>query len=464
MARSIIVVGAGPAGLAAAMQAERQGARVTLVDEGQRPGGQIYRQGHPALGREDIAGAAELRRKHKLLEAFERARVRIDYRPNTSAFALFGPRDIHVASGDQTQVLSADGVILASGVREVAVPFPGWTTPGVMYAGGAQSLIKSQRTLPGRNVVVAGCGPLPIVVAAQILRAGGKIAAFAPLHSLTAGVGNLTGLWHGRGVVLEGLRYLATVMKSGVARLTGFVPIRARGIDRLESVVLARLDAAGAVEKGSEREIACDALVINYGFAANSELAALAGARMRHEELIGGWLPEVDDFGRTSVEGVFVAGDMAGLRGALVAETEGCLVGAAAAASPEIFAKRSFEQSWHKELTHRRRLCEFQKVVRAMLDRPRALWAIADDDTMICRCENVNLGHLRFAFSAGHLAPNTIKRSTRAAMGWCGGRTCLPMIAALAELHAKASPFAMMTPRPLARPVPLSALANQTKG
>jgi NADPH-dependent 2,4-dienoyl-CoA reductase/sulfur reductase-like enzyme len=464
MARSIIIVGAGPAGLAAAIEAEKQGARVTLIDEAQWPGGQIYRQGSPALAGKDVAEPAETHRKVSLLDAFDRARARIDYRPNTSVYALFGPRDVHVAAGDRTEVLGADAVILASGVREVAMPFPGWTTPGVMYAGGAQSLIKAQRTLPGRNVVVAGAGPLPIVVAAQILRAGGKVAAFAPLNSVTAGAGNFAGLWHGRRIVLEGLRYLATVMKAGVERLTGFVPIRARGTDQLESVVLARLDAAGSVVKGSEREIASDALVINYGFAANSELAATAGARMRHEELIGGWLPEVDSFGRSSVEGIFVAGDMAGLRGALVAETEGRLVGAAAAAAPGTFVEGNFQQSWHKELTHRRRLCAFQEVVRAMLERPRALWSVADDDTIICRCENVSLGDLRFAFSAGHLAPNTIKRSTRAAMGWCSGRTCMPMIAALADLHAGAAPSAMMTPRPLARPIPLSALANQTKG
>jgi D-hydroxyproline dehydrogenase subunit alpha len=463
MARSIIIIGAGPAGLAAAIQAEKQGAGVTLVDEGQRPGGQIYRQGSPALKGKDVAEAAELRRKQNLLDAFERVRGRIDYRPNSSAFALFGPREVHVTLGDRTEVLRADAVILANGVREVAIPFPGWTTPGVMYAGGAQSLVKAQRTLPGRNVVVVGAGPLPMVVAAQILRAGGKVAAFAPLHPVTTGARNLAGLWHGRGIVLEGLRYLRTVMKAGVERLTGFVPIRARGTERLESVVLARLDAAGHVVAGSEREIACDALAINYGFAANSELAAMAGARMRYQELIGGWLPEADRFGRSSVEGIFVAGDMAGLRGAMVAETEGRLVGAAAAMAPETFMEQSFERSWRKELTRRRRLCEFQDVVRSMLDRPRALFAVADDDTIICRCENVTLGNLRFAFSGGHVAPNTIKRSTRAAMGWCGGRTCLPMIAALADLYAKAAP-SMMTSRPLARPVPLSALSKQTKG
>ena len=464
MARSIIIVGAGPAGLAAAIEATDQGAQVTLIDEAQRPGGQIYRQGSPLLAGSDVAEAAETRRKKNLLDAFDRTLGRIDYRPNTTAYAMFGPGEVHLASGDRTAILAADAVVLANGVREVAMPFPGWTTPGVMYAGGAQSLIKAQRTLPGRNVVVAGSGPLPIVVAAQILRAGGKVAGLAPLHKVTAGAGNLAGLWHGRSIVVEGLRYLATVVRARVPRHTGYVPIRALGTERLEGVVLARLDAAGAVVRGSEREIACDALVVNYGFAANSELAAMAGAKMRYEELIGGWLPEVDAFGHSSVPGVFVAGDVAGLRGALVAETEGRLVGAAAASPPTSLAEPGFGHDWREALARRRRLCEFQKVVRRMLKPRRALWAVADDETIICRCENVTLGDLRFAFSAGHLAPNAVKRSTRAAMGWCGGRTCLPMIAALAHLHAGAAPSAMMTARPLARPVALAALAKQTKG
>ena len=462
MARSIIIVGAGPAGLSAAIEAVKQGAQVTLIDEAPRPGGQIYRQAAPALRGKDVAEPGEVRRKRHLLDAFDRVRPRIDYRPDTAAYALFGPRDVHLASGDRTVTIGADAAILANGVREVALPFPGWTTPGVMYAGGAQSLIKAQHALPGRNVVVAGSGPLPMVVAAQILRAGGKVAALAMLHGITECAGPLAGLWHGRAVVVEGLCYLATVIRARVPRLTGLVPIRALGKERLEAVVLARLDAAGSVVEGTEREVACDALVVNYGFAANSELAAMAGARMRYDELVGGWLPEVDALGRISVPGIFVAGDGAGLRGALVAETEGRLVGAAAASPPAFLTEAGFGQNWREALGRRRNLCEFQKVVRRMLEVPRALWSLADDETIVCRCENVSLGDLRFAFSAGHIAPNTIKRSTRAGMGWCGGRTCLPMIAALADLHGGAAPSVMMTPRPLARPVPLAAIANHT--
>jgi thioredoxin reductase len=462
MPRRIVIVGAGPAGMSAAIEAVRQGCGVTLVDEAARPGGQIYRQSHPALSDTETAEASELARKKRLLEAFGRILDRIDYRPSTTAYALLDPGEIHLARCDRTEVVAADAIVLASGVREVAAPFPGWTTPGVMYAGGAQALLKSQRVLPGRNVVVAGCGPLPIVVAAQILRAGGKVAALAPLHPIAAGARHPLGLWHGRGIVLEGLRYLATVVRARVPRLTGHVPIRVLGTDRVEAVILARLDPDGGVVPGSEKEIGCDAVAINYGFAANSDLAAMAGAQMRYEQMVGGWLPVVDEFGRTSVAGVFVAGDAAALRGALVAEIDGRLVGAAAA-DPGSVDDAAYHRRFADALARRRRLCAFQAVVRDMMATPRALWTLATDATVVCRCENVTLGELRFAFAAGHLAPNTIKRSTRAAMGWCGGRTCLPLVAAFAQCHAGADPRAMMTPRPLARPVPLAALANQMK-
>ena len=180
---------------------------------------------------------------------------------------------------------------------------------------------------------------------------------------------------------------------------------------------------------------------------------------MHYDRPRGGWLPVVDDFGRTSVPGIFVAGDTAGLRGALVAEAEGQIIGAAAAADPQEVDRPDFRERLAGVLATRKKLCAFQGAVQSLLRVPGGLWRLPNDDTVICRCENVTLGALRNGFVAGHLAPNAIKRTTRAGMGWCGGRTCLHAVAALAELHGGPS-AAMMTPRPLARPVPLGALAN----
>jgi len=460
MARSLVIVGAGPAGLSAAIAAQARGARVTVVDEAARPGGQIYRQAHPALKGGDFAEASERARKERLIGAFERVLDRIEYRTETSAFALFKTGELHIASGSRTEALRADAIILTTGVREIAVPFPGWTTPGVMYVGAAQALLKSQSVLAGRRIVVCGTGPLPIVVAAQILRAGGSVAALASLNSLKVAGWQLPALWSGRELVREGLRYLATVIRARVPRLTSYVPVRVNGREQVESVVLARVDRRGVVIPRTEREVACDVVAVNYGFTANNELAAMAGIAMRHDPPRGGWLPVVDEFGRTSVAGIFAAGDAAGLRGALVAEAEGQAVGAAAAADPEEITRPDFRAGLAVALAARERLSAFQDAMQQLLLVPSGLWRLPTDETIICRCENVTLAALRDALTAGYLAPNTIKRVTRAGMGWCGGRICLQAVSALAELHGAPS-AAMMTPRPLARPIPLASLANR---
>lgn len=461
MQRSVAIVGAGPAGLAAATEALAHGARVTLLDEAPRPGGQIYRQAHPALGDAEFAEPGERARKHAILTHFQTVANSIDYRPEANVYALFPNGELHVAQGDGTEVLRPDAIILATGVREMAIPFPGWTTPGVMFAGGAQAILKSQRVLPGRQAVVAGCGPLPIVVAAQLLRAGGKVAALASLRPLREMLGDASALWHGRETVYEGLRYAWTIMRAGVPRFPGHVPVRAIGTNHLEAVVLARVDRNGKVISGTQREIACDLLAVNYGFAANSELAAMAGADMRFDATGGGWLPIVDEFGRTSVRGLFVAGDSAGVGGALVAEADGRIVGAAAASIPDDIGGDAMRKSLQIPIDHRRQHQAFQRAIRTTLRLPPDLWRLTTDDTVVCRCENVPLAEIRAAFAGGHSSLNAVKRNVRAGMGWCGGRTCLRAVAALAELHAGVPAGAIMTPRPMVRPVSFAALAAQ---
>jgi NADPH-dependent 2,4-dienoyl-CoA reductase/sulfur reductase-like enzyme len=460
MRRTVVVIGAGPAGMAASIEAAARNCDVTLLDESARPGGQIYRQADPRLPGSDFAEPNELMRKKRLLQRFDDVIRDIDYRAGVAVYAAFDNGEIHLQHQDGTQVLKPDAVVLATGVRERAVPFPGWTLPGVMFAGGAQAILKAQRTSPGRVAVVAGCGPLPIVVASQLTRAGTRVAALATLGSPLAILRDPTGAWHGRDILREGLRYAGSLRRAGVARLNRHVPIRALGTERLEAVQLARVDARGHVLAGSLREIACDLLAVNYGFVANGELAAMAGARMRHDPDGGFWLPETDDEGRTSLPWLFAAGDAAGLRGALVAESEGTIVGAAAAAAS---AASALSKSLIEAVAVRRRYGAFARAVRNTLSVPAALWRTTTDDTFVCRCENVQLSDIRAALQGGHHSLNAIKRNARPGMGWCGGRMCLHSVAVLAELHAGVAPGNMMTARPMARPVTFAALANQTR-
>jgi len=462
MHRSIAIVGAGPAGMAAAIEAVSRGCHVTVIDEAERPGGQIYRQAPPALTGEEHAEPAELARKQALIERFKSVVDKVDYRAGATVYAAFSNGELHVAQGGRTEVLRPEATILATGVRELAIPFPGWTLPGVMFAGGAQAILKAQKVLPGARAVVAGCGPLPLVVAAQLLRAGGRVAALALLRPLTSMLAHPLSLWHGREIVREGFRYASTVRRAGVPRLAGYVPVRASGRETLESVVLARVDAAGRTVPRTERELPCDLLAVNYGFVANSELAAMAGARMRRAPVIGGWLPEVDAWGRTSIPGLFAAGDGAELRGALVAEADGTIVGAAAA-SPGGGADASPGSELASAIAHRLRHLEFQKAMRGTLALPIELWRLVTDDTIVCRCENVRFGEIKNALASGHHSLNAVKRNVRSGMGWCGGRTCLHAIDSLIELSTGSAPTEMMTPRPLTRPVTFAALARRDK-
>ncbi len=455
MSGHVAIVGSGPAGLAAAVEAVRAGARVTLIDDAHREGGQIYRQAAPELALAAVGLPGELARKAALFADFAAVRGRIELVFQTTAHSLYAGPELQIADATTSDGLRPDAVVLATGVSERAIPFPGWTLPGVLYAGGAQALLKTHGICAGEHVVISGAGVLPLVVGAQLAGAGARIKALALLHSPARMLADPMALWSGRSIVAEGLQYLGKLRRAGVWPLTGWAATRAHGVDQLEGVTLARIGRDGLPMVGQERYIEADLLLLNYGFTANSELARMAGAEHRYDAQTGGWLPVTERNGATSVAGVYVAGDSAGLRGALVAEAEGRIVGAAAAYAA---GGRAAIQSAAER--RRARQERFQLVLRRILELPAGVWDWADEDTTICRCEGVTAGRLRRAFADGHLTLDGIKRNSRCGMGWCGGRTCLQATAALARAAGGDWPPVEMRARPLARPVSLGALAN----
>ncbi len=459
----IVVVGAGPAGIMAAREAKRRGAAVTLIDEAPRPGGQIYRQGDAALASSGVGLPEELARKRTVLEAYAEVAEAVDYHSGATAYAVFPGPQLHVALADSSRVFEADALILATGVGERAVPFPGWTLPGVLYAGGVQAIMKAHGVRAGDRVAVVGAGPLIIAVAAQLAEAGAEIACVTLLTPLRVMARRPLGLWAGRGVVREGMAYLRQLRRAGAPVLEGWVPVHAEGAPAVESLCVARHDGAGRPLMGSERRFDVDMVAMNFGFTANSELARMAGAEVRFDSVRGGWVPVRNEFGATAVPGVFVAGDGAALRGAFVAAAEGRIVGAAAVLTAGGKGTAELHQELAAEFTERRSHQAFQDALRPTLDLPSGVWSWATDDTVVCRCEGITQGRLRQAVDEGHVTVNGIKRNTRAGMGWCGGRTCLASVAALAA-QGQAGPPAEtppMRPRPLARPVPAGILARR---
>jgi NADPH-dependent 2,4-dienoyl-CoA reductase/sulfur reductase-like enzyme len=422
----VVVIGAGPAGLAAAEHALSAGADVTVLDQADAPGGQYHRAEHG------------VRRP-----AFDRILDRCAWWPESTVWAVEpGPR-IHVLRGPadgtrrQRHTLEPDALVLATGAHDRTLPFPGWQLPGVCTAGAAQALAKGERVAIGRRVLVAGAGPFLLPVATSLLAVGAEVAAVLeanPFATVRKG-------WSGpvpAGKLAELARYAATLARHRVPYRMGRVVVEARGDDRVREVVTARVRADWSVVPGTERTVEVDAVCVGHGFVPQPELAVAAGCA-----LDGGFV-RVDGDQRTSAGGVFAAGEITGIGGAAAAAAEGAVAGCAAAGG---VPGRRLLRERDRARAFVRRLAAAHPIGPAWRGWLRA-------DTIVCRCEETTYGDLtRAAGDPVTPGPHALKLGTRAGLGPCQGRMCGPAVAELcggAERHH----------RPIAQPIRLGELAE----
>ncbi len=448
------IIGAGPAGLAAAVTAADLGLRCALLDAGPRPGGQYYR--HPAPG----LGAAHPERLHhgwpafaslsRRLEAHTRA-GRIDYLTGHhvwtaergevwSLHATLGP-----AADDRT-VVRARAVLLATGAYERQLPFPGWTLPGVVTAGGAQAMLKAGLVLPGRRIVVAGSGPLLLAAASSLVGAGAEVPAVVEATGYLGYAKGLGTLAANPAKLVEGAQHGAALLRHGVRLRRNSAVVEAHGTDRVTGVTVARLDRDWRPVPGTERRIACDAVAVGHGLLPQIELVTELGAETR-ETPDGAVALRVDQDLRTSLPGLWAAGETCGVGGADLAIAEGEL-------AARVIGGWLVPTALRARRERRRAFAELM----AAAHRPGPGWTDwLRPDTDVCRCEEVPAGRIREAVDElGAGDARTVKLLTRAGMGWCQGRMCGPAVACLSG--DTAAPRA--DSRPLACPVPLGQLAR----
>ncbi|GAA1425527.1 NAD(P)/FAD-dependent oxidoreductase [Streptomyces thermospinosisporus] len=447
MRTDLAVIGAGPAGLAGALAAHARGVRVTLVDAAPAPGGQFYRQ--PAA---DLRAARPQGLHHqwrtwtRLRAALAASTVRLltDHHvwcvertsDGFAVHALLGPEQ------ERSVELHATALLLATGGYETVLPFPGWTLPGVVTAGGAQAMLKAGLVVPGRTAVVAGTGPLLLPVATALAAAGVSVAAVVEStdpRRLARYGSSLAGK------LPEAAGYAARLLRHRVPFLARHTVLRARGDDRVDGVTVAALDAQGRVRPRTERFLPCDTLAVSHGMLPHTDLATTLGCRLE------GTAVAVDDQQRTDVPGVWAAGEATGIGGTPLALAEGHLAGRSVAAqlhgTPYTPAPAA--------VTARARLRRAADALRRACAPPAHWTDQVTDDTVVCRCEEVTAGEIREAVGLGVGDLRSVKLLTRAGMGWCQGRMCSPAVAGLTgcELTAPRRPFA--------QPVPLGVLAAQ---
>ncbi len=449
--RDLAVVGAGPAGLAAAATAARLGLDTVLVDEQPAPGGQIYRGSEAASHAQRAILGADYAAGARLIAEFRRSGA--EYRPGTQVWRV-GPGGILNCSAGGT--VRAQRLVLATGAVERPVAFPGWTLPGVMTAGAAQIMMKAGGLLPAGRVVLAGTGPLLLLVAVQLLDAGVDVAAVAETTRVATRVQAAFAArpqFATHPTLRQGLGLLARLRRHGVRQVHGVSALAAVGNERVSAV---RIDRAGSSEV-----IATDLLLVHFGVTPDLQAVRSLGLPMRWDDDQVALSPVVDRWGCSADPAVFVAGDGAGIAGAVAATLRGRLCALAIAADlGKIEAAERDRQagSIHAALERELR-------VRPLLDRwfrpARDLLSPADD-VVVCRCESVTAGQVRQAARASGPDANAVKAVTRCGMGPCGGRQCG---AALARLTADAHglpPHACLPPRvrPPIRPVRLGMLAD----
>jgi NADPH-dependent 2,4-dienoyl-CoA reductase/sulfur reductase-like enzyme len=382
----------------------------------------------------------------------------------TGAVSIAGTTVVLLEERGHAAPVEARCVLIAPGAHDRPVVFPGWTLPGVITAGGAQTLVKTQRVLPGRRIVFAGSGPLALAFPAQLRGYGAKVTLV-----LEAGpapgprdVGRLLRVARGNVSLLrDALAYRRTLMRARVPLRYRRIVVRAEGDGRVESVVHAAADADWRPVPGSEERVPADALCLGYGFFPSVELLRLAGCDFAYDEELGGPVVAVDEWRRTSVPGVLAAGDGTGVAGSYVAVDQGRL--AALGAALDLGALASDDARRLAEPVRRRLAAKerFRLALAPLFKVGAGIYELAEHETVVCRCEEVTAGAIDTAVAAT-ADLNTFKTLTRLTMGLCQGRNCQRHVAAaIARRHGGTiGALPVSTPRAPVRPVPIGAVAD----
>jgi len=463
----VVIVGAGPAGLAAASELAAHDVRVILLDEQQRPGGQIMRQPPKGYAVNGWMKGALYRGLHQLLDSIE-DQPGIDWRFGATVAGIQQDVDgfsLTYGQGDGLRRMAARCVLVATGAHERPMVFPGATTPGVMGAGAIQTMLKSQQVLAGDSFVFAGAHPLQMVVAEQVLAAGGKVQAVVFAQPFWRGLSLLRRpmlpLAHPH-TFMAGLKAYLSLRKAGVPVLFGHAVTSVEGREGIEAIRISPIDKDGNRLGGNDRIFTAERLGLCYGFQLSTELARQAGADVRWMgDHRGGWAIAANAWGETSIPGLYVAGELTGMAGADASMAAGHTAGigllarlgkldataADAAAAPH-------QKAWQRY----QRFAEWLAGFAAL--PPHLAASLRTPESLLCRCETVRCGEVEtlLATNPDLARAGSIKLQSRVGMGLCQGRMCYANFADLVADKTGKGPDALgpFQARWPVKPLPIS--------
>jgi NADPH-dependent 2,4-dienoyl-CoA reductase/sulfur reductase-like enzyme len=413
----VVIVGAGPAGTRCAETLLAAGIKPILIDENSRDGGQIYRRQPEGFSR-DYATlyGSEAGKAEALHQSFDRLREQIDYRPDTLVWGLT-PGQLCCVSQGKHSTVDYDALILCTGATDRLMPTAGWQLAGCYSLGGAQIALKAQAVSIGHQVVFMGSGPLLYLVASQYLKAGANVAAVLDTSPLRKRIAALPKLLARPGVLFTGMKLLAKLYLARIPVHLGVEPQQVLG-DAATGVSGLRVRTV----RGTTLQLDCDAVALGYHLRPETQLADLAGCRLRFDEATSLWVLDTDEDGRTSVRGLYAAGDGSVIRGADAAEYGGRLAALALLRDLHLPVDTGLvtEQRHALEV-----MDEFRLGLAKAFPWPSAQAKALPDEAIVCRCEMITVGELRDAVrEKGACEVNRAKAFSRVGMGRCQGRYC----------------------------------------
>jgi NADPH-dependent 2,4-dienoyl-CoA reductase/sulfur reductase-like enzyme len=413
----VVIVGAGPSGVRCAETLVAAGLRPIVVDENWRDGGQIYRRqpGNFTRPYAKLYGT-EAARARALHESFDALRGKIDYLQETLAWNIFDG-ELHIVRNQVASTVPYDALVICSGATDRLMPVKGWHYAGTYSLGASQIALKAQACAIGRQIVFLGTGPLLYLVASQYVKAGANVAAVLDTSPLMRRVAALPKLLARPAVLRKGMVLVAELKRAGVQILTGITPLEIKGSPETGVQGVLIRDS-----RGNERSFECDAVAMGCHLRPETQLADLARCAFRFDHETRQWLPEVGEDGRSSVPGVYLAGDGMKVLGADAAEIGGRL---AAMAVLQDFKLPVAERELRRLREEQAKMDRFRQGLAQAFPWPAQLAAQLPDEAIVCRCEAISAGDLRrVVCEMGAQEANRAKAFSRVGMGRCQGRYC----------------------------------------
>ncbi|MET1255891.1 FAD-dependent oxidoreductase [Aliikangiella maris] len=471
----MIIIGAGPSGIAAALIACQHYSSVLLIDESAQAGGQVFRAPSPALRinkpSSDLIHANQLRQQlasssvitwfnHRVwqVESVNAHFIVSSYSANhqlkNSESTSQSPNKLFFARAPQ--------LIVASGAQEKIFPVPGWTKPGVMGLAAATVLLKSEKILPGQNIVVAGTGPLLLLVANEIINAGGKITAIVDLNSPWQWLKSIKSVFRNLKNGLKGIRWIIKIYRQRIPFFHRHTLIEINGKDSVNQVILAPVNRNWQADFKQPKLIKADTVCLGHGLLPAIEIPQLLNVKHYFNVNFNSWCPQTDSAQRTNIKNLYLCGDGCGIQGADAAPLSGKI----AALSALLDAKKINLDNYLQQYTPLKKkldsISQFTAAMNRLTAFKQGLLSLLKPDTIICRCENIDTQTIQAAIAAGNTTLNSLKAATRCGMGACGSRFCRETISYLIANQTQ-KPRTAIKPascRPPIRPIPIQAVVD----